>query len=131
MGTRHDSRGFTLIEVLLAVAIITIALLALLSMLSAGSVNVYAGGGQSKATAFARQQIEFLRNVPVNDPRFAPGNDPVNVPERGITRRWTVVQTGPTVAPNRLWTITVTVTATQTSTLVGSQNITLWTMRSE
>lgn len=126
MDTRRDSRGFTLPEVLLAVAIITIALLALLGMLSAGLMNVYAGGGQSKATAFARQQIEFLRNVPVN--ALANGND---APERGIARRWTVVQTGATVAPNRLWTITVTVTATQTSTLVGSQNITLMTMRSE
>ena len=50
----------------MAIAILAVGLLALLGMLSSGSVNVYAGGGQSKATAYARQQVEQLRSQPFN-----------------------------------------------------------------
>lgn len=128
MRTRRSEEGFTLVEVLLAVAIVVIALTALLGMLSAGSMNVYVGGGQSKATAYARQQIELLRNVPVAAPAFGNGND---TPEPGIARTWTVAPVGATVTPNRLWRITVTVSAAQSSQLAGTQNITLETMRSE
>ena len=57
----------------MAIAILAVGLLAVLGMLSSGSVNVYAGGGQSKATAYARQQVEQLRNQPFNP---GPANGP-------------------------------------------------------
>ena len=135
MVTRWDDRGFTLVEVLIAVAILMIALVALMSMLSHGSVNVYVGGGQTKATVYARQQLELLRNQPFN-PGPANGADvprPCQTcpPESGITRNWTITPVAGTVAPNRLTTITVTVTVAQSSRWAGGQNITLWTMRGE
>ena len=117
----------SLIEVLLAVAFLAVALVALLSMLTQGSVSVVAGGGQSKATAYARQMMEQLRNQP-----FPPG--PVNgtdTPEAGITRAWSVVQTGATAAPNRLVTIQVSVQVNRATGTLGAQNITLTTMRAE
>ena len=151
----RNERGFTLVEVLIAVAILGIALLALMSMLSRGSLNVYAGGGQSKATGYARQMVEQLRNQPLAAPCnpppplpagscFPPPNGADN-PERGIIlptcfppppqgdicRTWTVAPVGATVAPNRLWRITVTVAVAQNSQLVGGQNITIETMRAE
>ena len=138
MGTR-DARGFTLVEVLIAIAILVIALLALLGLLSQGSLNVYIGGGESKATAYARQLAEQLRNQPLaapcNPPAplagcFPPANGADN-PEGGITRTWTVAPVGATVTPNRLWRITVTVAVAQNSQLVGGQNITIETMRAE
>ena len=119
--------GMSLIEVLLAVAFLAVALVALLSMLTQGSVSVVAGGGQSKATAYARQMMEQLRNQP-----FTTG--PVNstdTPEAGITRAWSVVQTGATVAPNRLVTIQVIVQVNRATGTLGAQNITLTTMRAE
>jgi len=100
-----DQAGMTLAEVLLAMTFLAMALVALLSMLTHGSVNVVAGGGQSKATAYARQMMEQLKNQPfVTGP--ASGTD---LPEAGITRSWTITPTGATTAPNRLATIQVVV----------------------
>lgn len=131
MGTR-DARGFTLIEVLIAVAILVVALLALLGLLSQGSLSVYLGGGESKATSYARQQVELLRNRPLTDACFAAGcNNITDTPETGITRTWTVAAVGATVSPNRLWRITVTVNVRQSGATIGTQSITVETMRAE
>ena len=128
----------TLIEVLVAMSIITIALLALLSMLSSGSLSVAAGGGESKATAYARQQVEQLRNQLLCAPATGPANPPpcfptngTDNPEPGLTRTWTITPSGVTVAPNRLWNMTVTVASTQASQTASSQNVTIQTMRAE
>jgi len=127
MRRRGNQAGMTLIEVMLAVTFLAVALVALLSMLAQGSVSVVAGGGQSKATAFARQMMEQLKNQP-----FVPG--PVNgadTPEPGITRSWSIAPAGPTVAPNRLATIQVIVRVDRGAAALGAQNITLTTMRAE
>src|SRR5262245_66558321 len=100
-----DQAGMTLAEVLLAVTFLAMALVALLSMLTHGSVSVVAGGGQSKATAYARQMMEQLKNQP-----FVAGpSTGTDSPEAGITRSWTITPTGATPAPHRLATIQVTV----------------------
>jgi Tfp pilus assembly protein PilV len=125
---RSTESGMTLMEVLIAITFIAIALLALLAMLSTGYNSVAAGGSESKATDYDRQQMEFLKNVGVADPRFANGND---TPETGVTRNWTVAAVGATVAPNRLWRLTVTTIVNQTGQAVGSPGLTLETMRAE
>ena len=124
---RGNQSGMTLIEVMLAVSFLAVSLVALLSMLAQGSISVGAGGSQSKATAFARQTMEQLRNQP-----FVPG--PANGPdtlEPGITRTWSIAPAGPTVAPNRLETIQVIVRVDRATGTLGAQNITLTTMRAE
>ncbi|HTY79365.1 MAG TPA: hypothetical protein VMI34_16180 [Candidatus Bathyarchaeia archaeon] len=122
-----DERGLTLVEVLLAVTFLAVSLVALLTMLTQGSINVAAGGGQSKATAYARQKVEQLKNQP-----FAPGPiSGVDSPETGITRSWSITPTGTTVAPNRLATIQVVVRVDRATGVLGAQNITLTTMRAE
>jgi type II secretory pathway pseudopilin PulG len=124
---RVDQSGMTLIEVMLAVTFLAVSLVALLSMLAQGSVSVGVGGSQSKATAFARQRMEQLRNQP-----FAPGpTTGTDTPEPGITRSWSVTPTGPTVPPNRLATIQVIVRVDRATGTLGAQNITLTTMRAE
>jgi Tfp pilus assembly protein PilV len=128
MQARSNQSGMTLMEVLIAMTFIAVALLALLGMLSTGYNSVAAGGSESKATDYGRQQIEFLKNVAVADARFANGND---TPETGVARSWTVAQVGATVTPNRLWRLTVTTTVTQTGRTTGSPGITLETMRAE
>ena len=122
-----DQTGMTLMEVLLAVTFLGIALVALLSMLTQGSVSVVAGGGQSKATAYARQMMEQLKNQP-----FVAGPSAgTDSPEAGVTRSWTITPTGATPAPNRLATIQVTVLVDRVTGTLGAQNITLTTMRAE
>lgn len=124
---RGAQEGMTLIEVMLAVTFLAVALVALLSMLAQGSVSVAAGGGQSKATAFARQMMEQLKNQ-----AFVPGpTNGTDTPEPGITRSWSITPTGPTVPPNRLATIQVIVRVNRGAAALGAQNITLTTMRAE
>jgi Tfp pilus assembly protein PilV len=124
---RGNQSGMTLIEVMLAVSFLAVSLVALLSMLAQGSISVGAGGSQSKATAFARQRMEQLRNQP-----FVPGpTTGADTPEPGITRTWSIAPTGPTVAPNRLATIQVIVRVDRATGTLGAQNITLTTMRAE
>src|ERR1700730_190379 len=103
MPTRSTESGMTLMEVLIAITFIAIALLALLGMLSTGYNSVAAGGSESKAPDYDRQEMELLKRVGVAAPRFANGND---TPETGVARNWTVAAVGATVAPNRLWRVT-------------------------
>ena len=130
-----NDKGMTLPEILIAVAILTIGLLAVVSMLSAGFTDVVVSGGQSKATSYARQKIEELKNrcYRTNGPIFADSTFPASAgndtPEAGITRSWAVTQVGATVCPNRLSRITVTV-AWQTGAAPGQQVI-VETMRAE
>jgi prepilin-type N-terminal cleavage/methylation domain-containing protein len=120
-----DDKGMTLPEVLIAIAILTIGLLAVVSMLSSGFSDVVVSGGQSKATSYARQKVEELRNQPF----VVTLAQQTDTPETGVTRTWQIAQVGATVTPNRLARITVTVTWTGGST--GGQQVILETMRSE
>src|SRR5437867_9414895 len=110
-----NDRGMTLPEVVIAVAILTIGLLAVVGMLSSGFSNVVVSGGESKATSYARQKLEELKNrcysngATCVDPTF-PASTGTDTPEAGVARSWTVTQAGPTTAPNRLSQTTVTVT---------------------
>ena len=117
----------TVVEVLVAMAILAFGLLATLGMLAMGALAVQNGGNQSKATAYARQQMESLKNAvftvgPVS------GSD---TPETGVARSWNVTQIGATTAPNRLARITVTVQVTPGNASTASQSITLESMRAE
>ena len=119
-----DHRGLTIIEVLVAAAILAVGLLALLSAFPISYVDVNVSGGQSKATAYAQQMLEQLKNQPFN-----PG--PVNqtdTPEPGYTRSWTITQEPGTNVPNRLARIQVTVAWTQGD---RPQTVILETMRAE
>ena len=120
-----NEKGMTLPEILIAVAILTIGLLAVVSMLSAGFTDIVVSGGQSKATSYARQKIEELRNQAFV-PTLAATTD---TPEAGVTRTWSIAPVGATVTPNRLARITVTVTW-QTGAAPGQQVI-AETMRAE
>ncbi len=126
----RNEQGITLMEVLIAIPILVIGILAVMSTLTVGFVDVAMSGGQAKATTYARQQIEMFKNQ-----AFTVG--PINaadVPEPGMTRTWTIAQVGATPAPNRLARITVTVTWRPGATGADTgtpQSITLETMRAE
>jgi prepilin-type N-terminal cleavage/methylation domain-containing protein len=124
MRRARDHQGLTLIEVLIAAAILAVGLLALLSVFPIGYVDVNVSGGQSKATAYGQQMLEQLKNQ-----TFNPG--PLNqtdTPEPGYSRTWTIAQEPGTNPPNRLARIQVTVVWTRGD---RSQTVALETMRAE
>jgi prepilin-type N-terminal cleavage/methylation domain-containing protein len=124
MRRARDRQGLTLIEVLIAAAILAVGVLALLSAFPIGYVDVNVSGGQSKATAYAQQMIEQLKNQ-----TFNPGPlNQIDTPEPGYTRTWTITQEPGTNPPNRLARIQVTVVWTQGD---RSQTVALETMRAE
>jgi prepilin-type N-terminal cleavage/methylation domain-containing protein len=69
---RRDAGGFTLPEVLVAALVITIAFVALLSVIPYSSAAVQSGNQLSTATFLANQKLEEAKNVPWTS---APDND--------------------------------------------------------
>jgi prepilin-type N-terminal cleavage/methylation domain-containing protein len=105
MRSWRDERGFTIVEVLVAAAILVIGVVGVSGAFSVAFTDVVASSGESKATAYARQQMEVLRNQPYST--TAAGAD---VPEPQFNRNWNTVVVPGTLPPNQVVTITVTVT---------------------
>lgn len=118
--------GMTLVEILLALPILVIGLLAVLTTMTLGMVQVSTSGGQSKATAYARQRMEQLKNAAF-DP--GPTGPTADAPEAAVTRTWTVAPVGGFAAPNAVARITVVVSWQNGSGT--AQSITLETMRAQ
>jgi len=83
------TKGFTLIEVLVALVILSIALLALASLMVSATKYNSAGGHLTEAVTFAQDRLETLRITYWNDTKD--GTDTV-LGATGIsyTRNWTV-----------------------------------------
>jgi prepilin-type N-terminal cleavage/methylation domain-containing protein len=96
-----DDRGMTLLEILVAVTVLCVGLLAVAVMFPTSSSNIDYGGKMSKATALAQEKIEEFRNTSFDS--IASGNDAPT----GFTRTWSISDAGTT--PFRLRTVTVTV----------------------
>jgi len=109
VGRLKKNEGFTLIEVLLAVSILSIGLLAIASMqISAIKVNSSASD-ISKRSTWAQDKLEELVALPYGDSKLA--ITPPQTPEEeetsdGHTVKWSVVA-GP-VADTKQITVTVT-----------------------
>lgn len=56
--------GFTVLEVLITTAILSVALLGLASLYPTGYQNIAYGGGMTTAASLGQQKIEVLRNFP-------------------------------------------------------------------
>src|SRR5205807_8347060 len=92
MALLRDDRGMTLIEVMIAITILVVGVLALMNTVTTGYLDVAFSGGESTATAAARQLFEQLKNQPVN-PGPASGSDN---PALGVTQSWTNTSDGAT-----------------------------------
>jgi type II secretory pathway pseudopilin PulG len=91
-----NSAGFTLIEVLIAFLIITVALVAIVGMFPQGYRQVTDAGRLTLGVATARQILEDMRTVPFNNLVNLNGFDsqnPATIPvgpsaEQAIATRW-------------------------------------------
>ena len=107
---KDNQEGFTLIEVLIAMAIFAVGILAL-----AGLQVTYIGGNasaqmQTGATALGAQVIEHLKSLPFDAAELDPTGNPHQPPAGGsgpYDVRWTVADNAPV---NNAKTLDVTVT---------------------
>jgi prepilin-type N-terminal cleavage/methylation domain-containing protein len=114
---RTDRGGFTLIEVLVAMVVLAVGLLALESMAIGASRSIATANRMTEYTLIASQQLETVQE------RLRNGNNPGSTDERlaNGTRVQTVVAQN-VVPTGSLWTVTVTVTPPSVG--VGNRNLT-------
>jgi type IV pilus assembly protein PilV len=90
-----DQRGFTLIEVLIALLILLVGMAGVLSLQLTSMKATSFSRHATEASSLAEDKVEDLRTVPLTSPRFASGTDQVD--SRGVadpdglyTRSWTI-----------------------------------------
>ena len=95
-GARTGERGFTLIEVLIALLILMVGMAGILSLQLTSMKATSFSRHATEASSLAEDKVEELRTVPLNSVRFASGTDQVD--SRGVadaeglyTRTWTIV----------------------------------------
>ena len=98
------SDGFTLIEILIAIIILSVSLLALAALMATTTQNTSFGGHITEAATFAQDQLEQLRVTPWAN--IVTGTDttpPVGSTGIVYTRNWNVVVNG------NVRTVTITI----------------------
>lgn len=120
MNDSIKSRGFSLIEILIAIVILSISLLALASLMVTTTQNNSFGGHMTEAATFAQDRLEELKVTPWGN--VVTGTDPLPKPgSTGINyiRTWNVsILPNPSPPPppwlnnenELLKTVTITVT---------------------
>ncbi|MBW2000622.1 MAG: prepilin-type N-terminal cleavage/methylation domain-containing protein [Deltaproteobacteria bacterium] len=99
--------GFTLLEVLVAISVLTVGILAIASMqISSTHGNAFAGR-VTEATTWAGDRLETLMSLPYDDDDLSAGNHTDPDPPSGYGVTWTVADNA---VFNNTKTITVTVT---------------------
>jgi len=104
-----STRGFSLIEILIAIVILSVSLLALAALMVTTTQNNSFGGHMSEATTFAQDMLERLRVSQWE--KVVSGKDPLPITgSTGINydRNW-VVSPNPISPNDTLRTVTITV----------------------
>ena len=83
-------KGFTLLEVLFAVAILAFGLLAIASMQITAIRGNFFAGGKSEAATWAQSTVERLLALPFADPDLAEGHYEDPDPPTGYAISWDV-----------------------------------------
>jgi len=83
------SKGFSLIEVLIALIILSIAFLGLAGLMIQTTRNNSFGGRITEAATFAQDKLEELRSTPWVS--ITSGSDKISVNGMDFARNWTIV----------------------------------------
>lgn len=101
---REDSGGFTLVEMMIALLVFGVGVVAMAQVLPQGIEMRDRGRRMSVATSLAREQIELLRSARVNSPDLAAGThqDPANPVDGAYRRSWVVQENTPLPGMRRI-----------------------------
>lgn len=91
--TRRPRRGTSLVEVLIAAVMMTVAVLGLLGSSTSVSQQMGAGRRQMMAASIAQRRLDSLQSVPCSALSATPSGSGVS---SGIRESWTVTGTGAT-----------------------------------
>jgi type IV pilus assembly protein PilV len=109
MRKRIKEEGFTLLEVIVAIAILTFGLLAVASMQAASIRGNFFAGGVTEGTTWAGGQVERLMALPYDHNDLDQAQNPHQATEGRYTINWNVTDNTPITNTK---TINVTVTWT-------------------
>jgi prepilin-type N-terminal cleavage/methylation domain-containing protein len=103
-----DSRGFTLVEILVAVAILSGAMLAIALMSLTSYERVQRSGNKTTAMTSAKQRIEWLRSQDFDSPNLLEGTttEELTASQEGYVRITKIEDDTPTEGVKRL-TVTI------------------------
>src|SRR5574337_933997 len=87
-GRRRRPRGISVMELLIAIIILTVGILGVLSAFAPGYTSVSTAGRQDHAVTLAYDKLEELRNSP-----WASLTSGADKPVGGYTRTWTITKT--------------------------------------
>jgi type IV pilus assembly protein PilV len=108
-GRPSGEKGFTLLEVIVAISILTFGLLAVASMQMTAIRGNYNASNITEATTVAQDRLEDLMGLLYSDPLLDPGNglsDPAPPSPSGYTITYDVLNNNP-MANTRLIAVTV------------------------
>lgn len=117
---RHRSRpetcrsGFTLTEIMVAMLVMVVGLLAISVMVPTAYTNVSASGSDTQALAFAQKRLEQLQALSYTDTALSSGTHNDTAPATGYTQQYVVAVDTPVTGIKQ---VTVTVTAPRSRTV--------------
>lgn len=106
--SRRLQAGFTLIEILFAIVVFGMGVMALMACVPMASKRVMKSGAQTRASSIASEMAEQLLTVPYGNSSITAGthNDPANPRDGLYYTKWTVEDDVPITSCKRI-TITV------------------------
>lgn len=107
-SSRKDiERGFTLIEVIVAISILTVGILAIASMQIKAMGGNYFASRVTESTSLAQDKLEELISLSYDDAELSAGTHTEASPPSGFTISWDVNDDNP-VTDTKLITVSVT-----------------------
>ena len=90
VATRHAERGATLIELMIALVVLSIGILAVAQLFPAGARGQVSDRMMTSATYYAQEQLESLNRLTWADPALTDGRHPPGLATEnlGATGRW-------------------------------------------
>ena len=99
---KYSKNGFTLIEVLIAITVFSIGILAVISMQTA-SVGSNARAVQiTKGVTVAADRVETILSLPYNDANLNAAGSPHTATAQDFTLSWTVTDNSPIIGVKKI-----------------------------